>query len=216
MTDVRLTATNPEDSSVVPVACNSRGELLTAEPVIEAIDNPVAINGDLSVLKPADTWGGIYSFYPVASDDSGAYMGGLWHNEGGNVCLMSGGYRNNNNEWTPFRGEDSSNSCQIMLQQDGTISFRTDKNKQRGSAYQTTTRFTVSDLGPSSFDMRLERPGDTRAWRESISVFDELEFLRAQVRGLMEKLKMTPEGGWEVWDGSDDDQLKVGSTTDID
>ena len=28
MTDVRLTATNPEDSSVVPVACNSRGELL--------------------------------------------------------------------------------------------------------------------------------------------------------------------------------------------
>ena len=32
MADVRLTATNPEDSTVVPVACNSRGELLLEEP----------------------------------------------------------------------------------------------------------------------------------------------------------------------------------------
>ena len=35
-----------------------------------------------------------------------------------------------------------------------------------------------------------------------MSVREELEFLRAQVRALMEKLKMTPEGGWPVWDGS--------------
>jgi hypothetical protein len=33
MADVRLTATNPEDSSVVPVACNSKGELLLEEPI---------------------------------------------------------------------------------------------------------------------------------------------------------------------------------------
>lgn len=32
MTDVRLTATNPEDSSVVPVACNAKGELVLEEP----------------------------------------------------------------------------------------------------------------------------------------------------------------------------------------
>ena len=32
MTDVRLTATNPEDSSVVPVACNEKGELILEEP----------------------------------------------------------------------------------------------------------------------------------------------------------------------------------------
>lgn len=32
MADVRLTATNPEDSSVVPVACNAKGELLLEEP----------------------------------------------------------------------------------------------------------------------------------------------------------------------------------------
>ena len=33
MADVRLTATNPEDSSIVPVACNSKGELLLEEPI---------------------------------------------------------------------------------------------------------------------------------------------------------------------------------------
>ena len=33
MTDVRLTATNPEDSSVVPVACNAKGELKLEEPI---------------------------------------------------------------------------------------------------------------------------------------------------------------------------------------
>lgn len=34
MADVRLTATNPADSSVVPVACNEKGELLLEEPLI--------------------------------------------------------------------------------------------------------------------------------------------------------------------------------------
>jgi hypothetical protein len=47
MSDVRLTATNPVDSTVVPVACNEKGELLTVPPVIEQIDNDVTINGTL-------------------------------------------------------------------------------------------------------------------------------------------------------------------------
>jgi hypothetical protein len=49
MSDVRLTATNPTDSSVVAVACNARGELLTVAPVIEKIPNDVEIEGDLTV-----------------------------------------------------------------------------------------------------------------------------------------------------------------------
>jgi hypothetical protein len=49
MIDVRLTATNPEDSTLVPVPCNTRGELLTVAPVIEAIPNDVEIQGDLTV-----------------------------------------------------------------------------------------------------------------------------------------------------------------------
>ena len=49
MTDVRLVATNPEDSSLVPVASNSRGELLTQAPKIELVPNDVEIDGNLQV-----------------------------------------------------------------------------------------------------------------------------------------------------------------------
>ena len=49
MTDVRLTATNPEDSSVVPVACNAKGELKLEEPL--AFDGN--LNGDLTVTGTA-------------------------------------------------------------------------------------------------------------------------------------------------------------------
>ena len=49
MADVRLTATNPADSSVVPVACNSKGELLVDKPVIEQIDNDVTFGGDVEI-----------------------------------------------------------------------------------------------------------------------------------------------------------------------
>ena len=49
MTDVRLVATNPEDSTLVPVASNARGELLTQAPVIEKVPNDVEIDGNLQV-----------------------------------------------------------------------------------------------------------------------------------------------------------------------
>ncbi len=52
MTDVRLTATNPEDSSVVPVACNAKGELKLEEPITPpGFDGN--LEGDLNVLGSA-------------------------------------------------------------------------------------------------------------------------------------------------------------------
>ena len=44
MTDVRLTATNPVDSSVVPVACNEKGELKLEEPIL--VEGPQGEKGD--------------------------------------------------------------------------------------------------------------------------------------------------------------------------
>ena len=52
MADVRLTATNPQDSSVVPVACNSKGELLLEQPP-EAPEFDGNLDGDLSVSGSA-------------------------------------------------------------------------------------------------------------------------------------------------------------------
>lgn len=45
MSDVRLTAINPADSSIVPVSCNAAGELLVAKPVITEINNDLTVNG---------------------------------------------------------------------------------------------------------------------------------------------------------------------------
>ena len=44
MADVRLTATNPEDSSVVPVACDAAGRLLLEEP--QVIEGPPGPRGE--------------------------------------------------------------------------------------------------------------------------------------------------------------------------
>jgi hypothetical protein len=82
MSDVRLTATNPVDSTVVPVACNEKGELLTVPPVIEQIDNDVTINGDLT-LKNGNS---LYVLGPVGIGNADpAAFGGLLAVWGGAV-----------------------------------------------------------------------------------------------------------------------------------
>ena len=58
MTDVRLTATNPEDSSVVPVACNAKGELKLEEPIAPP-EFDGNLNGDLNVTGSAQVAGSI-------------------------------------------------------------------------------------------------------------------------------------------------------------
>ena len=55
MADVRLTATNPEDSSVVPVACDASGRLLLQE-MPPAFDGTV--DGDLTVTGKGTFAGG--------------------------------------------------------------------------------------------------------------------------------------------------------------
>lgn len=56
MADVRLTATNPEDSSVVPVACNAKGELLLEDPQLDQINATSGhFTGNVTLgVSPAD------------------------------------------------------------------------------------------------------------------------------------------------------------------
>ena len=49
MTEARLLATNPENSSLVPVACNAQGQILIADVEIRDISNDVNLGGDLTV-----------------------------------------------------------------------------------------------------------------------------------------------------------------------
>ena len=59
MTDARLLATNPENSSLVPVACNAQGQLIVADVQIEGIDNDVTVDGDLTVTGGVEFIGSV-------------------------------------------------------------------------------------------------------------------------------------------------------------
>ena len=77
MTDVRLTATNPDDSSVVPVACNEKGELKLEEvPTFDGnVDGDLTVSGSAEVKSPSGAsfrcnGDGIY-YYNTSGDSTG-------------------------------------------------------------------------------------------------------------------------------------------------
>ena len=202
MTDVRLTATNPEDSSVVPVACNSRGELLVTEPVINEIDNDVTINGALSLVaseNEIEKWrwrfnrstGGV-SLYDLETSnlsyaiESNGNVELVNYSEDGaarvRVCydtyaILVKNYSGANTFRVDWSGITRTNKLELPTEADKSEHYSSIKNAETG---EEITEY----IGPV------------------VDVGEELAFLRAQVRALMEKLKMTPEGGWPVWDGS--------------
>ena len=203
MTDVRLTATNPDDSTVVPVACNKRGELLIEDPKIEKIDNNVTIDGILRVDPPADSATPNASFYAVRNP-TGTRYGELYDGGSQQVRLTAGGYVKEDNTWVNTVGGGTGGASEIRLETAaGRITFHAENNLSTGGSGFLPERFRVDTNGPSSFDLTLTRGQDARSWKSQISVFEELLFLREQLRAAMEKLRLTPEGGWEVWDGSD-------------
>jgi len=202
MTDVRLTATNPEDSSVVPVACNSKGELLVTEPVIESIPNDVTISGRLTLDLPGDTedlaatWdtnknGSL--FFQRDADDKVAHRfdptGQTTHrhmgaSQKGTVGLATSDYG--------ASIYDSAGALKWSIGWNGTA---TASNLLLRIEANNPSKWSSADSSSSS-----NSPGVYIG--SVLDVTEELLFLRDQVRALMEKLKMTPEGGWPVWDGS--------------
>lgn len=73
MADVRLTATNPEDSSVVPVACNEKGELKLEEIPDQSFDGN--LDGDLTVTGSATFDGNVTAGkYNSGDSSSGAVV----------------------------------------------------------------------------------------------------------------------------------------------
>jgi len=81
MTDARLLATNPENSSLVPVACNSAGQLIVTDVTIEALPNSLAVDGDLTVTGSADITGRMTS-KDFLTSESNAYVSGSYESAG--------------------------------------------------------------------------------------------------------------------------------------
>ena len=202
MADVRLVATNPEDSSVVPVAANAKGELLCATPVIDEIPNDVVLDGKFIGVEGLGSYMPDKSTYLVSGPSN--YPTGAMYpsfNELG-VHLVAGGMADNDNKWLKFGDDKFVGGCSVVLDANNRkVYLCVSDEKNTGDSGSLTVRFQVSSAGPSSYRYFLEAdPAKTEQRR--IEVREELEFLRDQVRQVMERLKMVPEGGWEVWDGS--------------
>jgi len=203
MTDVRLTATNPEDSSVVPVACNSRGELLIEEVKVEAIENDVTIDGTLILNLPGtesvspSTWSfgtdGNFSRISVPgtkTTHSFTYSGYAEHSR----------IDHDNKGVVAFSSANRAISVQPPGQEVWYVTWN-------GVASASNFQIALEPDNPSHYSVlksgNSEEP-DVRTYQGPVlDVREELQFLRAQVRTVMERLKMVPEEGWPVWDGSD-------------
>lgn len=202
MSDVRLTATNPVDSSVVPVACNERGELLVTKTVIEEIDNNVIINGSLFVDQPSDIWNPDAGFVSI-SDGDGNRSGQICHYGGGtsSFALVAGGYRIANSKWKSNSETGSGVANGIFMgASDALIDFCVESNKATGSSRGITSRFKVTEAGGTFEALHLGPLNDQKGI--TINVGEELALLKSQVSALMERLNMSSESGWEVSDES--------------
>jgi len=202
MTDVRLTATNPEDSSVVPVACNSKGELLVTEPVIEAINNDVTITGRLLAgtedSPGVSTINGVRFFStkgtvvsPVREDGSTAW------------ALRDDGYANFNRANADGYGSVGINDnlkALSVYNSDGARVWSVDPNGV------TEVPSLVLQLEPDNpLNFKTGSDGETTTSEyigPQLDVLQALVALKTEVQRLEEKLNMTPTAGWEVWDGS--------------
>lgn len=205
MSDVRLTATNPEDSTVVPVACNERGELLVTKTVIDEINNDVTVNGLLRVEPPDDARGQPASFLPIKAAN-GWTVGQIYSPGGAQLYITSGGYRTELDTFTRTDARDTGGACDIRLSTNvGRITFHAESDLKTGDSSDLSERFRIDVAGGHSQNLFLHPEGLERASGPVIDVANELAFLRDQVRIVLEKLRMTPEAGWGVWDGSSED-----------
>ena len=239
MSDVRLTATNPEDSSVVPVACNAKGELKLEEPTVSS-DEYVAKAGDTMTgslhlgdnitLNPdgsAQFASGAIDFYVGGSAQFGGNVeignsplngnsNGVHINSVGLLTLSRGFSEGVLRTYTQgidlttleidgsgqikIGGNVSGNAPNISLNPDGSGSFSNDvivgsRSKQwmivESSGLAHLVEQTRSVESPVKYPPLRDIPG-------------ELTMVEEQLQKVLEKLRMVPEAGWEVWDGSDE------------
>ena len=111
MADVRLTATNPADSSVVPVACNERGELKLEEIPDQSFDGN--LDGDLTVSGSASFAGDAVSKSSLISTD-GVINAAELNTHGLKIRSSAGPY---------LRGEDVSGNQKVIINADGSAKF---------------------------------------------------------------------------------------------
>ena len=190
MTDVRLTALNPEDSTVVPVACNSSGELL----VDKGAQGPdLNVEGDLSVDGSINAAGGCDSnrYFRVTSTDDAYSPFKVTNQAGSQTFEVTAGGSITAAGSASFSGDVvvGSRSKSWMLVEQGGLCHMVEQTRSL-----IDEGFSVDDVDADPDYPKLR------------DVFNELDLIEKSLSQVMEKLRLTPPAGWPVWDGSDETQ----------
>jgi hypothetical protein len=178
MTDVRLTATTP-DGEVVPVLSNTKGELLLEAPIAPP-EFDGNLDGDLTV-GGSSTFEGQLQVNNQAEIYRPTSAGG---GTAGNTLLALKSDVNRVEDLVASVSTDGS----ALFQGDVVIGSR---NKQ----------WLIRES--NGVAMLIEQTFTKEAPEKVRDLPRELDLIEAALNEVMEKLKMTPPAGWEVWDGSD-------------
>jgi hypothetical protein len=202
MTDVRLTALNPEDSQVYPVACNSSGELLVDK---GDIGPDVDIEGDLSVGGSITAAGAIYvsELDESSSTSSGAIIGSggsLYVQRVASAAATAKTIRSFHGTKLKF-SVDAGGSASFAG--DVTVASRSKQwmlVEQGGLCHMVEQTQSLIDEG-FGVDTSVDTSVDYPKLRD---VFNELDLVEKALSDVMERLRMSPPAGWPVWDGSNE------------
>ena len=152
MTDVRLTATNPEDSSVVPVACNAKGELKLEEvPTFDGnVDGDLTVSGSATFAGKIDSTGSLIGIstdatYNVATDYSYLSKGALVANRA---------TTNTDAAISVYSGGNVGDPAKAVLKADGSAEFASGKftvnSNGRASSIGSIGGFHVNDINQTN------------------------------------------------------------------
>jgi len=195
MTDVRLTASTT-DGEVVPLLANTKGELLLEEPIAPPefdgnLDGDLTVSGlanfaqniDVGTPNSATTGGSRVSHVGqiVTNSEDGTYktfISKLLNQE--KIFFLGSGS-------AEFTGEVTigSRSKKWLIRESNGVAMLIDQGSSRGPE---------------------KVRGSEKVFEKVRDLPHELDLIEAALSEIMEKLKMTPPAGWEVWDGSDNSQ----------
>ena len=210
MTDVRLTIV-AEDGQVYPVLGNTKGELKLEEPTL-ASDDYVAKTGD---NMTGSLTLGTDKITLDASDGSASFAGEVVSGaaklvpSGAVVCTRSDfgfdvttglNFGDSGKIYSiASYDKDDINNKRFSVETNGAAFFKGDvvvssRNKQWMLVEQGGLCHMVEQLRATNADAAKYPP--------LRDVFSELNAIEAALGEVMEKLRMKPPAGWEVWDGS--------------
>ena len=189
MTDVRLVVTNPEDSSVVPAACNAKGELLLEEPITfdGNLDGDLSVSGSITAEGAASFAGTV-----KGNSNNAAIIGGDFRANSPNPGIPAVQARNFDDDGDVFQGRKANGLITTEIGALGHATFASASAgfTDEGYLWCTTRRGNVVILDATSNGLATWADYTPPTRRNQAA--DKLEALGDELNTISQDLPETP------------------------